>query len=124
MIDTNLRKLFFYLVAFVLFLLFMHVFPNDIFLFIDSRFNLNDEANIPTWYSTVLLFSVSLSSFIIFQMEQKFENIESGRRFWLGFGAVYFFLSLDEAARIHEFLNYLTSTKWVFLYAPFGMIFL
>lgn len=124
MINHSLRTLFFWLVAIVVFLLFMHIFPNDIILLVDKRFNLNEEANIPTWYSTVLLFSVSVSSFINHFLEKKETNTtESGSLFWLVFGVAYCFLSIDEAGRIHEFINYLTSTKWVFIYAPFVAIF-
>lgn len=41
----------------------------------------------------------------------------------MGFGLVYCFLSIDEAARLHEFVNYITAIKWTYVYAPFAAIF-
>lgn len=84
-----------------------------------SRFDINKEANIPTWYSTILLFSVSVTSFLIyglyFRLPQKksFQGV-----FWLVFGGMYCFLSIDEAAMIHEIIDQTTSVKWIFVYAP------
>jgi hypothetical protein len=86
------------------------------------RFNLDTEANIPTWYSTVLLFSVSLSALFIHLVENKvLGRNHPWHLFWIGFAGVYCFLSLDEAARLHEILD--LWIKWVFVYAPFAGIF-
>jgi len=38
--------------------------------------------------------------------------------FWLVFGGMYCFLSIDEAAMIHEIIDQTTSVKWIFVYAP------
>ena len=84
---------------------------------------MNDEANVPTWYSTILLFCVALSSFAVHYLNQSLENGYSRGNFWFGFGLVYCFLSIDEAARLHEFINYITATKWTYVYAPFAAIF-
>ena len=71
------------------------------------------ENNIPTWYSTILLFSVSLSCLAIYFFEHKVIRCDhSWHLFWLGFGGVYCFLSLDEAARLHEIIDKATSIKW------------
>ena len=122
--DISIRKLFLFLLFIVLILLGMHFFPNSLSWTIANRFNLNEEANIPTWYSTVLLFSVSLSSLFIYLFENKVVGRDhSWHLFWLGFGAAYCFLSLDETARFHEIIDAKTSIKWVLVYAPFAWIF-
>jgi hypothetical protein len=112
-----IRKLFFLQLFIVLFLILMHFFPERLSWTIHDKFNLDGEANIPTWYSTVLLFSVSLSSLGIYKLS--FDHAHS-RRFWLVFSCVYCFLSLDEAAGLHEVIDRTTSVKWVFVYAPFA----
>lgn len=114
-----IRKLLFLQIGIALFLLTMHFFPERWSWTIHRYrvFDVDSEANIPTWYSTVLLFSVSLSSLGIYMLSsgQKHKQI-----FWPIFSYVYCFLSLDEAAHIHELITKATSIKWVFIYAPFA----
>jgi hypothetical protein len=121
-----IRKLFLLLLFFVLILLLMHLFPSSLSCIIRNKFNLNGEANVPTWYSTVLLFSVALSSLIIYlRGKTTAYNNNLWWSFWLGFSAVYCFLSLDEAACLHEIIDQYISIKWIFIYAPFaGMFFM
>jgi len=89
--------------------------------FLVQRFHVNYEANLPTWYSTILLFSVSMTSFFLYPLNYGLPK----QKFWLGFGFLYLFLSLDEAAQMHEIIGVLTNVKWVFIYAPIvGLSFL
>lgn len=91
---------------------------------ITALFNVNAEANLPTWYSSALLFFVALAAFFLFLLESGQPRAQQmGKNFWFGFGMVYLFLSLDESATVHEFINALTGIKWVYLYAPFGALF-
>jgi len=92
-------------------------------LSLENRFDLDQEANIPTWYSTVLLFSISQLSLIIYIIGRKIRLNASLRSFWLGFSAVYCFLSLDEAARLHSMITFGVNVKWIFVYAPLGALF-
>jgi hypothetical protein len=78
------------------------------------------EANLPTWYSTVLLFAVSLSSLGIYILSN--DHLHS-RKFWLIFSCVYCYLFIDEAACLHEIIDEVTPIKWVFIYAPFAAVF-
>jgi len=119
----SIRKLLLLLLFFVLILLVMDFFPSSWSSTIHNRFNLDKEANIPTWFSTVLLFSVSLTSLIIHILGRDIESDASWHSFWLGFSAVYCFLSLDEAARIHEIFDNSLQLKWIYVYAPFGALF-
>jgi len=118
-----IRNLFLLLLFFVLILLAMCFFPESLSWTIHNRFDLDSEANIPTWFSTVLLFCVSLTSLVIYIFGRDIENYASWHSFWLGFSAVYCFLSLDEAARLHEILDTSLHLKWIYVYAPFGAIF-
>lgn len=123
--HISLRNLFVILSLFVLIIISMNFFPESLSKLIANRFSLNAEANIPTWFSTILLFSVSLSClFIYFLMRNGIEPDHSWRVFWLGLAGVYCFLSMDEAARFHEMVTGALSVKWVYIYAPFALIFL
>lgn len=123
LMSIPIRKLFLLLLFFVLILLVMHFFPKSLSLTIHDRFDLDTEANIPTWFSTVLLFCVSLTSLAIYIFGRNLEINASCQSFWLGFAAVYCFLSLDEAATIHEIFGFVLHLKWVYFYAPFAAIF-
>ncbi|MBW1712142.1 MAG: hypothetical protein JRJ59_03240 [Deltaproteobacteria bacterium] len=66
----------------------------------NSFFSLNKEANLPTWFSTILLFFSSCLLGLIAAL-----NLKDGRRFryhWLILALIFLALSLDEAAWVHE----------------------
>lgn len=120
----SLHNLFLFLLFIVFILLGMHFFPVSVSWTIADRFNLNGEANIPEWYSAVLLFSVSLSSLAVYLLSRNGIGPDRPwKKFWLAFAGVYCFLSLDESARMHEIFNNVTALKWVYAYAPFAAIF-
>ena len=122
--DKSLRNLFLFLLFIVLILLGMNFFPRSVSWTIANRFHLDGEANIPEWYSTALLFSVSLSSLAIYLLGRKgIDRDRPWNGFWLGFAIVYCFLSSDECARFHEIINSATPITWVYVYAPFAFIF-
>lgn len=84
-----------------------------------DRFDIDKEANIPTWFSTIFLFSVAETSFLIYRLNVRLSPKRSFHRvFWLIFAGMYCFLSIDEAAVIHEIIDQTTSVKWVVVYAP------
>lgn len=90
--------------------------------FIVQRFDLNAEANLPTWWATILLFVVALCGFFIYVLQQKERVATRWPKFWLFFGTLYLLLSLDEAAQIHEILDRTSAVKWVSVYAPLAFI--
>ncbi len=109
------------------FFVLSHHFINTEFPdFLVQRMNIDAEANIPTWFSTILLFSVSVTAFFIYRLVSGQPEVKSRwQKFWLVLGVIYLILSLDEAAQIHELIDQLTDVKWVFIYAPVaGAIFL
>ncbi|OJX48153.1 MAG: hypothetical protein BGO78_12835 [Chloroflexi bacterium 44-23] len=101
------------------FVIYAH-FSNLVFAeFLVQRFNLNAEANLPTWYETILLFSISACSFFLYHLVKQTSATQFyWRKFWLFFGSLYLLLSLDEAAQIHELIDRFSRVKWVYVYAP------
>jgi len=66
----------------------------------ERQFNLDKENNIPTWYSSSALL---LSALLL--TVTGFANKQRGNPYtyhWLGLAAIFLFLSLDEAASLHE----------------------
>ncbi|OMH38044.1 hypothetical protein [Motiliproteus sp. MSK22-1] len=122
--EIPIRKSFLFFSFIVAILLLMHFFPESSSWSIHNRFNLDTEGNIPTWYSTVLLFSISILSLVIYFLRERFiRPIERWNSFWLVLSSAYCFLSLDEGARLHELIDRSTSIKWVYVYAPFAAVF-
>lgn len=108
-----LSFVFCFLYLFTVFFMLMLVSSENPSSRIEYLFNLNSERNIPTWFSTILLFTISLISFFLSKISV---NQLHSRNFWIVFSCVFCFLSLDEAACIHEILDLFI--KWVFVYAP------
>ncbi len=101
----------------------MHFFPANWSWAIEDRFNLDKEANAPTWFAVVLLFSVSIIALLIHIVGRNIRTATSWRSFWLVFSVVFCFLSLDEASRVHEGIDNVFHIKWIYVYMPFGALF-
>ena len=67
-----------------------------------QRFDLDHEHNIPTWFSSQLLFLCSLVLALIGGVHRK--RREAFAFHWLALSAIFIYLSLDEAANLHEIL--------------------
>jgi hypothetical protein len=93
-------------------------------------FNLDEEANAPTYYSSFLLLSCSSLLFLIGVLSAR-----CGDRYhlcWKGLGTIFLFLSIDETAQIHEILlapveQYLPSLNilpslWVLPYGAAALV--
>ncbi|GAB4431207.1 MAG: hypothetical protein Kow002_19530 [Anaerolineales bacterium] len=81
-------------------------------------FDLNGEANIPVWFtSSLFAFSAALSLFSATR-----QSNWDAKHFWNTLGLACAFISLDETAQIHEQITYLTNIKWIYFYAPAGVI--
>jgi hypothetical protein len=64
------------------------------------QLTLAEEANVPTWYSSLLLISCALSLAIItFRLPRGEANY---RRHWLILALIFTYMSMDETAVIHE----------------------
>jgi len=71
------------------------------------QFNLDEEANLPTWYSASAILIASLLLGVIGLVKHRLR--EPYARHWLWLAAIFFYLSADEAARIHEMSEPFTS---------------
>lgn len=91
-----------WLVLFNLMLATLHLLSNHIFRVpsytVRHWFDLNGESNIPTWFSSTQLFSLSVLSIIY---SKQIEN-KHLRRFYFLMGLVFLFFSADETSMIHE----------------------
>jgi len=120
---VSIRKLFLLLILSEIIILAMHFFPVNWSWAIEDRFNLDKEANVPTGFATVLLFSVSIFSLTIYILGRNIRTDTSWHLFWLVFSAAFCFLSLDEASRVHEGIDNVFHIKWIYLYIPFAAVF-
>jgi hypothetical protein len=67
---------------------------------IANMFNLDMESNLPTFFSSAILM---LSALLFYLLSKTSSEIEMEHRsYWLGLSFVFFFLSIDESAKIHE----------------------
>lgn len=88
-----------------------------------SAFILEGEANIPNWFSTVLLIWVALASLVIYRLRLA----AGGARprwnfFWPVFAVTFLVLSLEETARLREVLYHTLFNKAInYVYIPFGL---
>jgi hypothetical protein len=74
---------------------------SNYFLFnLSLLFNVNREQNIPTWFSSFLLFTAALLLLVIAYAHRQKQDRYSRR--WFVLGLIFFYLSIDESAYIHE----------------------
>ena len=66
-----------------------------------SVFNMNGEANVPTWWNSALLGTIGFAALVA----RAFESERLARRAWLVVAAAGMVLSLDEIASLHERLG-------------------
>ena len=94
-------------------------------------FNLNEEQNIPAWYSSAILLFCGVIIYLI-SLDKKNPK-DRYYRHWLWLSIIFFYLSLDEAISIHEnfklrFLfereHILYNDSWVILFSILVAIFI
>ncbi|WP_209329988.1 hypothetical protein [Lunatimonas salinarum] len=91
--------LFLYIVAIYVYLETPHLRPYQEFFI--RLFDFNQEANVPSFFSAILLLATSFLLFLVSFCERNFHRNYWG---WIGLGVVFCFLAVDEATSIHEFL--------------------
>ncbi|MBZ0303142.1 MAG: hypothetical protein K8J31_25570 [Anaerolineae bacterium] len=66
-------------------------------------FSVNLEQSLPTWYATLILFTAGVLLAVIAAAKQALRD--RYRLYWIGLAVIFFYLSLDENAVIHEILS-------------------
>jgi hypothetical protein len=95
-------------------------------------FNLDVEGNIPSWFSSILLFSSGLLLGFVASTQKRMGKPVAA---WWVLAAIFLFLSVDEFMAIHEALGtnfgefigasgLLLEYSWVLLYGPIGVVLL
>lgn len=72
-------------------------------------FSLSEEANVPTWYSSVLLLSCALV--LAFIAAAKVHEHARFRAHWIVLALIFVYMSIDELAQIHEWLNEIAALR-------------
>lgn len=104
---------------------------DSIIISLIDLFSVNAEGSMPTWYSSLLLFFSAVLLAYIATVKQRSQ--EHYRYHWMGLAIIFCYLSLDEAAAIHEILSdplqtlfntsgYL-SFGWLIVFVPLVIIF-
>jgi hypothetical protein len=87
---------------------------------VDRLFHLGREANIPAWYSTVLLLVsaglLAMIGFVRWQQKTRF------RVHWVSLSVIFVYLSMDEAAMVHEEIGNLLGTQFPDSVFRFGWV--
>ena len=85
--------------------------------------SLSVEQNLPTWFSSQLIFFCALLLAVI-SFARDGHGAEYSRH-WRGLAVVFAYISLDEAVELHEELNLLLETDGIFHFGwtiPFGVL--
>ena len=90
--------------------IFKYVGGHDYQLGLERLFNLGLENNIPTWYASATLLLCSGMLAMIATGQRRLGDRYAGH--WLGLGIIFLYLSLDEAASIHELLSTVLEDAW------------
>ena len=111
-----IRRLFFIGVSIVAVLLTLDALHSVTPVYLHEEFNLNKEANLPSWYSSALMLCSALAALGVY-----FSQRDKGfwrRGFWLAFSLMFIFNSADETAQFHETIAKFTHAFWALYYAP------
>jgi len=77
-----------------------HVFHHGFVFGLVPKFDLDVENNVPTWFSSILLFLCAQTAFLIGYARRQQRDRFQGH--WLGLAAVLLIFSMEEVAMIHE----------------------
>lgn len=87
-----------------------HYTISDLPWLVRQLFDVDEENNIPTWYSSIGL--LIASGFTLLLGYQKKAEKDKWARYWVFLGYSFLLLSLDEMAGLHESLNSVTDASW------------
>jgi len=75
-------------------------FTNALVFFFDA----SAEGNIPTLFTVLMLFLASMFLLLIYYLPGE-GSFPSNKKYWLSLSFIFLFLTIDEAARVHEQFN-------------------
>jgi hypothetical protein len=106
--PRNIVSLFLSIIAFLIasYLLtqaLMHFGGHDTQHGFAHQFDLDDENNVPTWYSSAVLLLCSLLLCLIWKASR--QGSKRYAVYWLALSVLFLWLSLDEAASFHEMME-------------------
>lgn len=80
--------------------IYQHVLDGERFTKLIAFLSTDNEANLPTWFSALLLSACAAMAWLIGAAERRLD----GRHWkhWLGVAGIFLYLSLDETGRVHE----------------------
>ena len=99
--KQDVRKILLFLIIWEIILVLVHLMvtliaPNTNWGPLNLLFNLDSEAGIPTWFSSIQLFTTAVIILIISRWTKKY------KWFFLLGAVILAFLSFDEASGLHE----------------------
>ncbi|MGF1567984.1 MAG: hypothetical protein ACFCVD_07920 [Nodosilinea sp.] len=108
MISVSHRKIIWFLSLFLLGLTLINLAGQIFGYFFDQErleglrqlFDVNNENNIPTWFSAINLLFCSVLMWLIATIQQQHKKPQA--LYWRGLSVIFFLLSLDEASSVHE----------------------
>lgn len=84
-----------------------HKLVDDLPWLLRQLFDLDDENNIPTWFSSFLLLNSAVVMYLFFSSRQQGQHIQ-----WAVLGWGFLLLSIDEVAGLHETFNTAVEFSW------------
>lgn len=109
------------------FLLVMHVWltlhhylVSDIPWVIRQLFDVDEENNIPTWFSSANLMLTGAMTLLL--AAGKWRQRDRWRGYWVLLGSGFLVLSLDEMAGLHESVNVVTEASWAIYALPLILV--
>jgi hypothetical protein len=84
-----------------------HYWMDDVPWLVRQLIDLDEENNLPTWFSSFLMLNVAGLLFLVRK------STDAWRGHWTVLATGFFLMSVDEVAGVHETLNTATDTLWV-----------
>jgi len=101
-------------------LTFHHYLVSDIPWVIRQLFDVDEENNIPTWFSSANLMLTGAMTLLL--AAGKWQQRDRWRLHWMLLGSGFLLLSLDEMAGLHESLNVVTEASWAIYALPLVLV--
>ncbi len=105
----------------------LHYRVGEVHWLLKDTFDVDEEQNVPTWFSAMLLLISALLLFTIAGVKRDEQSADVG--YWKALAIGFVWLSLDEVAGIHEILNTVpdelrgdSEFSWTYIGAPVFVI--